>query len=95
MFEKYLWKSDSLSKDAASKNQLPGFYVSGTLVENGLNRQNKRTYLHLLALTVLHIKSLSLDPDQKQQDEILDSPCIPNPRIIPASYTNMSSAGPK
>ena len=51
MFEKHLWKSDILSKDAghrqvffkhfakhfASKNQLPDFYVSGTLVENGLN----------------------------------------------------------
>ena len=51
MFEKHLWKSDILSKDAghrhvtlpqrffkhfASKNQLPGFYISGTLVENGL-----------------------------------------------------------
>ena len=51
MFEKHLWKSDILSKDAghiiplpqvffkhfANKNQLPGFYISGTLVENGLN----------------------------------------------------------
>ena len=42
MFEKYLWKSDILSKDAvdekhfASKNQLPGFYIGGTSVENGL-----------------------------------------------------------
>ena len=52
MFEKHLWKSDILSKDAghiiplpqvffkhfANKNQLPGFYISGTLVENGLSR---------------------------------------------------------
>ena len=30
--KKHLWKSDILS----SKNQLPGFYISGTLVENGL-----------------------------------------------------------
>ena len=39
MFEKQLWKSDILSKDAVylpTKNQLPGFYISGTLVENGL-----------------------------------------------------------
>ena len=50
MFEKHLWKSDILSKDAdrmstlpqvffklfASKNQLTGLSVSGTLVENGL-----------------------------------------------------------
>ena len=50
MFEKHLWKSDILSKDAdhiiplpqvffkhfANKNQLPGFYISGTLIENGL-----------------------------------------------------------
>ena len=26
-------------KRFASKNQLPGFYVSGTLVENGLNAE--------------------------------------------------------
>ena len=46
MFEKDLWESDILSKDAghrqvlfkhfASKKQLPGFYISGTLVENRL-----------------------------------------------------------
>ena len=41
MFEKHLWVSDILSKDAgrwpfASKNQLPGLSVIGTLVENGL-----------------------------------------------------------
>ena len=35
MFEKHLWKSDILSEDA-SKNQLPGLSVSGTLVKNGL-----------------------------------------------------------
>ena len=59
MFEKRLWKSDFLSKDAgrrpasllkmslfhwrffkhfASKNQVPGLSVSGTLFENGLIR---------------------------------------------------------
>ena len=48
MFEKHLWKSDILSKDAghrpaqvffkhfASKNQLPGLSINGKLVENGL-----------------------------------------------------------
>ena len=46
MFEKRVCKSDISSKNFilpqvffkhfASKNQLPGFYVSGTLVENGL-----------------------------------------------------------
>ena len=50
MFEKHLWKSDILSKDTslqvslpqvffkhlACKNQLPGVYIKGTLVENGL-----------------------------------------------------------
>ena len=46
MFETHLWKSDILSKDVtlpqafskhfANKNQIPGLYVSGTLVENGL-----------------------------------------------------------
>ena len=36
MFEKHLWKSDILSKDVASKNQLPGLSISGTLFSNGL-----------------------------------------------------------
>ena len=41
MYEKHLWKSYILSKDAghrhfAGKNELPGFYISWTLVENGL-----------------------------------------------------------
>ena len=45
MFENHQWKSDSLSsvtlpqvilKHFASKNQLLGFYRSGTLAENGL-----------------------------------------------------------
>ena len=50
MFEKHLWKSDILSKDAghiiplpqvffkhfANKNQLPGLSVNGTLVKNWL-----------------------------------------------------------
>ena len=52
MFEKHLWKSDILSEDAghrpaylfimsffqhfASNNKLPGFYISGTMVGNGL-----------------------------------------------------------
>ena len=50
MFEKLLWKSDILSKDVghfhvsfkhfASKNQLPGFYIRGTLVENRLTIMN-------------------------------------------------------
>ena len=46
MFEEHLWKSDILSKDAsqrhfANKNQLPGFYIGGTLVENGLILRRK------------------------------------------------------
>ena len=55
MFEKHLWKSDILSKDAGvrhnvtlpqvfskhfgSKSQLPGFYISRRVVENGLSRE--------------------------------------------------------
>ena len=31
-------------KDFAGKNQLPGFYISGTLVENGLIRKPKRKF---------------------------------------------------
>ena len=34
MFEKHPWKSDILSKDAG---RIPGFYISGTLGENGLS----------------------------------------------------------
>ena len=56
MFEKHLWKSGILSKDAgrypqvffkhfASKNQLPGLSVSGTLVENGLSDRKQRVVL--------------------------------------------------
>ena len=33
MFEKRLWKSEILSKDAGG----PGFYICGTLVKNGFN----------------------------------------------------------
>ena len=53
MFEKHLWKSEILSKDVgrwplpqvffkhyAGENQLPGFYISGTLVENVLRNVN-------------------------------------------------------
>ena len=36
----------------------------------------------------------SLDPHQKQQDEILDSACIPNPRIKPDTHKDEISAGP-
>ena len=70
MFEKHLWKSDILSKDAghwyflskdachrsqvffkhfASKNQIPGFCISETLVENGL--------IYLLALSLSQVES--------------------------------------
>ena len=55
MVEKHLWKSEILSQDVghgraffkhfASKNQLPVFYISGTLVENGLIRAKTEVYL--------------------------------------------------
>ena len=54
MFEKHLWKSEILKilknlylkcdssagvfKHFASKNQLPGLSINGTLVENGLSK---------------------------------------------------------
>ena len=60
MFQKHLWKSDiwpaSLRKRHhpqvffkyfASKNQLPGFYISGTLVENGLMKEQIENVLSL------------------------------------------------
>ena len=43
MFEKHLWKSDILSKDSASKNQLPDLSVNGTLVENELKFRNEKS----------------------------------------------------
>ena len=67
MFEKHLWKSDILSKDAGQrpaslyinvtlpqlffkhfvgKKQLPGFSISGTLVENGLRLHDLRRQIH-------------------------------------------------
>ena len=76
MFEKHLWKSDILSKDAghrpasllkmslfycfflfkhfASKNQLPGFYISGTLVENGLEEVAYQSFVLYLRMTLCH-----------------------------------------
>ena len=58
MFEKHLWKSDILSKDTghrpaslvffkhfASKTRLPGFYIDGTLVENGLTNFSIKVFL--------------------------------------------------
>ena len=54
MFEKHLWKTDILSKDAgiASKNELPGFYISGTLVENGLIKlMNQANGLFVIIIT--------------------------------------------
>ena len=53
MFEKYLWKSGILSKDAG--NYLPGFYMSGTLVENGLNLLYEIVGINMLT-TLLHFK---------------------------------------
>ena len=60
MFQKHLWKSDiwpaSLRKRHhpqvffkyfASKNQLPGFYIRGTLVENGLMKEHIENVLSL------------------------------------------------
>ena len=32
------YSSTSFFKHFAGKNQLPGFYIAGTLVENGLNK---------------------------------------------------------
>ena len=55
MVEKHLWQSEILSQDVghglvvckyfASKNQLPGFYISGTSVENGLIQAKTEVYL--------------------------------------------------
>ena len=55
MVEKHLWKSEILSQDVghglvvckhfAIKNQLPGFYISGTLVEKGLIQAKTEVYL--------------------------------------------------
>ena len=49
MFEKRLWKSGILSKMQASKNQLPGFYLGGTLVENGLKKKNLSVQIRIKA----------------------------------------------
>ena len=36
MFEKHLWKSDVCVFSDTSKNLIPGLFISGTLVDNGL-----------------------------------------------------------
>ena len=70
MFQKHLWKSDiwpaSLRKRHhpqvffkyfASKNQLPGFYISGTLVENGLMKEQIENVLSLQGNTSMQKES--------------------------------------
>ena len=102
MFEKRLWKSDILSKDAghlpqvffkhfASKNQLPGFYISGTLVKNGfigpvtslycphtksLGNSSSKLFFHVL--TKKYIEKLINKVIFEQHFKIL----LPNTRII-------------
>ena len=51
MFEKHQRKSDILSKGAgfASKNQLSGLSISGTLVENGLTQSSQSFYKNNLS----------------------------------------------
>ena len=73
MFEKHLWKSDILSKDAgvfqnfASKNQLPGLSVRATLVENyckditSLNQNFSLEKFTNLSEKLKHYKQLLLD----------------------------------
>ena len=41
MCQEHLWRSEILSKDAvhrASKSQLPGFYINGTMIANDLHK---------------------------------------------------------
>ena len=72
MFQKRLWKSDILIKDGgrcpasllpqvffknlASKNQLSGLPVSGTLVQNGLN-----FHADVITLKLVFLKTPFLD----------------------------------
>ena len=71
MFEKHLWKSDILSKDAghlpqvffkhfASKNQLPGFYISETLVENGLRVLGMLFIIHEIVWLSFHKEEIKI-----------------------------------
>ena len=41
-------------KHFASKNQLPGFYISGTLVENGLEEVAYQSFALYLRMTLCH-----------------------------------------
>ena len=71
MFQKHLWKSDILSKHAGrrptsllkmplfhrcfSNNLLHGFYISGTLIENGLIYKDLRALVqHQVQLVRTH-----------------------------------------
>ena len=52
MFEKHLWKSDILRKDAgrfASKIHLPGLPISGILIENGLINDYESSFHDMLS----------------------------------------------
>ena len=75
MFQKHLWKSDiwpaSLRKRHhpqvffkyfASKNQLPGFYISGTLVENGLMKEQ-----------IENVRSLQGNTSTRKESNLLET----------------------
>ena len=83
LFEKQLRKSDILSKNVtlpqvflkyfASKNQLPGFYIGETLVENGLkinNLDSNKSHGHD-EVSIRMVKSFVCRPLQ-----IIYKPCL-------------------
>ena len=63
MFEKHLWKSDVTLPQVqfrhfTSKSQLPGFYISGALVENELS--DYQTHNHLVRKrTLKHLAKMA------------------------------------
>ena len=56
MFEKHLWKSDILSKDAG---HAPGFYISETLVENGLKINTVLLFIKPISFSIQTIHKAS------------------------------------
>ena len=63
MFEKHQWRNDILSNDAgfASKNQLSGLSISGTLVENVLTQSSQLIILQKQFIIMIIMSFLKIN----------------------------------
>ena len=77
------------SKHFASKNQLPGFYISGTLVENGLKQNTKyiliQSTLHLFELQIKFTRCL-IKYFHWKPESTLDKPSITACKLVNGQF---------